>query len=388
MKITKIIAIILCLTLCMSLFAGCDKAPDPTESTPSTSGTTAPTTQPTEPEPADPIDAIKNSYFTYAFFADGVGDMVYYVHFYDEAPVLGSVFFIGYANCGITYTGTYTVEETPCDYVCYAQRGDETPVTGTAPYTVTFYDWEGNVLDSCGYDGEVLYNDMEVLAGAYNGPNYYYRETDVEGSKYADYYAGEPGVKYLDFIAEDPTCTLSLYHNGTYMDLMGMIVEGTWEIASNDENGLVINLKPEYDTDTPATVTVSADRATAVYTPKGGAAVNLTNTAAAAPEVSVVFTFAGEVPVPGMEGVNAPATLSVYDDGTCVLNLDIFGTVMELDAGTWTMGADGMSLVFTFGIAGEITSVLDMTTFAVTVPYVATGTIAGDVDVVLNMVTE
>lgn len=210
---------------------------------------------------------------------------------------------------------------------------------------------------------------IAVLAGAYNGPNFYYRENDVEGSKYADYYAGEPGVKYLDFIAEDPTCTLTLYHNGTYMDLMGMIVEGTWEIASDDENGLVINLKPEYDTDTPATLTASADRATAVYTPDGGTAVNLTNTAAAAPEASILFTFAGEAPIPGMD-TNGVVNLYVYD------------------AGTWTMGADGMSLVFTFSIAGEITSVMDFTTYAVTVPYKATGTIAGDVDIVLSMVTE
>lgn len=167
-----------------------------------------------------------------------------------------------------------------------------------------------------------------------------------------------------------------------------MIVEGAWEIETADENGLTIKLIPESASDTPATLTVSADRATAVYTPESGGPMNLTNTASAAPEAQVTLTFAGEVPVPGMEGEMAPMTLSAYDDGTCSISLDIFGNPMEMDTGTYTMAEDGMTINFNFGLAGEIASELNYETFVASVHYVAAGTIAGDVDTILTIVTE
>ena len=99
----------------------------------------------------DPMEAITEGYYTYGY---EVGDMLmsYYFHFYEEQPVLGKVFYAGMCMNQINFAGTYDVVEENYDYSCYANREDQEAdkkTEGTAPYTVYFYDWDGNELDKC-----------------------------------------------------------------------------------------------------------------------------------------------------------------------------------------------------------------------------------------------
>ena len=400
MKGKKLIALLMSTALCLSLLAGCgDSKDDKKETTPasaSVESTVETTEESTEPasQPAqtdDPLEKITQGYYTYAYPVEGLGDFTYFFHFYEEAPVLGSVFYAGFALNQINFTGTYTVEEKDFEYACFPTReeslveGAEAP-KGTAPYTITFYDWSGNVIDSCGFDGDVLYNDMDVITAIGGSPAYYAHDTEGEASKYYEFYQGEVGMAYLDFVAEsDPTSTLTLYHNGTYMDLVNMMVEGTWTMAETGD-GYEYTLTPGADSDTPAVLTVAADTMTASYTPEGGETVAMMNASQAGPKVFLTMT--GSIPIPGQDGVNADVNVLMYDDGTCGVAASAFGQEMELDQGTYSMGEDGFTITFQFDNAGEIVSSLDAESGQVSIQYVLAGTNLGDIDTVLNVVTE
>ncbi len=400
MKIKKLSALFMCSVLTLSLLVGCSgkKAEEETNATTDPVANTEEVVADVTEEPAqevlsnDPLEMITQGYYTYSYPVEGLGDFGYYFHFYKEAPVIGSVFYAGFALNQITFTGTYTVEEKPFDYACFPDRessqveGAEVP-TGTAPYTVTFFDWDGNVIDSCGFDGDVLYNDMDVITGIGGGPNYYTHDTDGEASKYNELYQGEVGMAYLDFIGTDSaTSTLTLYHNGTYMDLVNMMVEGTWTMAETG-SGYEYTLTPNSDSDMAAVLTVSSDKLTASYAPAEGDSVIMSNVSEAGPKV--FQTMAGAIPIPGQEeGVNADLICLLFDDGTCTVTAAAFGQDMPMDAGTYTMGADGFTITFQFDTAGEIVSALNPELGQVTIQYVQAGTNLGDVDTTLAIVTE
>ena len=61
---------------------------------------------------------------------------------------------------------------------------------------------------------------------------------------------------------------------------------------------------------------------------------------------------------------------------------------MELDKGTYTMGEDGFTITFQFEKAGEVVSTLETESGQVSIQYVQAGTNLGDIDTVLNVVTE
>jgi hypothetical protein len=87
------------------------------------------------------------------------------------------------------------------------------PPSGVAPYTITFFDFDGNEIESCGYDGDFLYNDLATIAGSGSGPLKYAHDI-VEDSEFNDSYDGEIGVKYLEFVSpDDDTATITLSHN-------------------------------------------------------------------------------------------------------------------------------------------------------------------------------
>ncbi|NMA65960.1 MAG: hypothetical protein GX957_06925, partial [Clostridiaceae bacterium] len=173
----KTFVLLLALLMAVSLIA-CQKS-DPSsdetntpEATPNVNEeTTSP--EPTETASTDPLDMITEGYYSYSFSAEGYGTFVFYFNFYEEDPVLGSVFYAGFSNNRANYVGTYTVEEVPYEYACYPDRESATadgvePTTGTAPYTVTFFDWDGNEIGKCGYDGDILYNDMDEGSKIYS----------------------------------------------------------------------------------------------------------------------------------------------------------------------------------------------------------------------------
>lgn len=339
-------------------------------------------------EEKNPAEAITDGYYMYCYSVEGIGDMYNYLHFYEEQPVLGSVFYAGYCLDQITFAGTYTVEEKEFEYACWASREDQQAAeegsaapTGTAPYTITFYNFDGNELDSCGFDGDVLYNDMDVITGVGADHQYYHHDTEGETSKYADYYAGEVGIHYADFVAEEEaTSTLALYHNGRYEDLVNMFVEGSWTMAETEEV-YDFTLTPDYETDIPAVLSVAADFSAATYTPAEGDALAMVNADANAKEV--FQTMKGEMEIPGQDGLMAEVLLTMYTDSSCDVIVSAFGTDMPLDEGTYTIGEDGFTITFVFNNAGELVSELDG---APVLQYVQPETEAiGDVDVKLSM---
>ena len=182
---------------------------------------------------AEDVPDIANTYFAYGY---DVGFwMDYFFHFYDEVPGLGKVFYAGYALNQITYTGTYKVVAEERAYQCWPDRatletageGAEIPA-GTAPYTIIFYDFDGNELDRCAMDETHIYNDMKNLTGIGGGDAVYLLDTDPENSAFTKEYEGEQATVILSLVnPEDDTATLDLKVNGKYDDRVVLYVEGT-----------------------------------------------------------------------------------------------------------------------------------------------------------------
>ena len=307
-------------------------------------------------------------YFHYGFTAAGYGDFHHFFHFYEEVPVLGSVFYAGFTNNNNTFAGTYVVEETPIEYSLYADRkaieSGADKLTGTAPYTIIFYDFAGNELDRCGYDGEKLYYDCSTIKGTSCGPTFYYEDAELEYKAAA--YDNEVGVTYLSFVAdEDDTCTVQLSHNMTYVDLMTFIIEGTWSMEQREDGGYDYTLKPDSSFDPGAVMSVSVDRKTAVYTDEEGNSYTLTNADALGPQLAYIAS--GDVEI-AKYNTTAKLNLEMYDDNSCVMYMDIFGNHSQIDQGKYTMNAD-YTVDFKFETAGELKATVDMSTFSLVLKY-------------------
>ena len=351
MKMKKILSHLMAMLLVLTMMAGCTWA---------------------SAEGASPAETLLEGRFTYAFSAEGYGDFVSFFHFYPEDPVLGAVFYIGYLNNQTTFTGTYKVVEEERAYHAAPSR-DDAAVDGTAPYTIVFYDWMGNEIDRTAYDGSIIYNDMTAIT-AYGGSEaWYYHDAEMD-ARYTDAYDKEIGVAYLDFIVDgDEYSGVTLNHNMTYLDLTGMIVEGTWTLQPNDQGGYDYTLTPDDPTDTGAVVSVAADRMTATYTAEGSdESLNLVSTVSTR---SVIGEYAGTCEAYGTE---CPLSLVLYDDGTCELIADVFGNVGVIDNGTYEAVETGCLLHMEKGGDAEA---------AYTVHYVGT-TDVGDVDTELTLVAQ
>lgn len=342
-KIRCLVGLMLCLTLILGLFAGCGSTPS--ENTPSTASapSTETTPEPTQGIPTDPLETITYGRYVYSYFAEGHGDYTYYFHFYEEDPVLGAVFYAGFANNQMNFVGTYKVEQTPYEYVCAKDRADlvtDKKAPGTAPYTIIFYDWDGNEIDRCGFDGDIIYNDMTEIAGSGSDNVYYNHDVAGETSDYAATYAEEIGVAYLDFVgAEDSTMSLTLNHNMTYTDLVSTIVEGTWSMEKKDDGSSVYTLTPNDAGDTGATVAVSADKKTAQYTATGSSTpVELVNVGLEAPEL--IAQYDGSFFLADYN-LDAALSMKLYSDGSVDFLADVYGNVQSLDSGTFVDNGDG-----------------------------------------------
>lgn len=393
MRGKKFLTLAVSAALGLSMLAGCGDRETGTQDAGETQKTTevqkeAPATEEPEQEPEqkaasdDPVSAITDSYYSYGYMVDTM-HMSYYFHFYDEQPVLGKVFYGGMCMNQINFVGTYDVVEEEYAYSCYADRAAqeaETPTEGTAPYTVHFYDWDGNELDKCGYDGEYLYSNMTAITGVGGENIMLARDAEPENSDFADEYAGELGQIYAEYVAEDEaTSTIALYHNGTYLDLMDMMVEGTWTMAESAD-GYEFTLTPDSASDTAAVLAATGDFATATYTPDGGEAVALINNAESGPAVS--YTITGKIAIPGQE-TEADIIGTLYDDGTVKLVASAFGTDFEIDTGTYTVD-ENYTFTFEFDTVGELTSGFGET--GAELAYAQTGNeVFGDMDVVLTI---
>lgn len=302
----KIFAFLLCLVMVFSLAAcGGDDSQGGTQTdTPSQSGSQTETPsqsdsqtetpsqsdgqtdpaqdgQSQEPTSADktPTEQIVNSYYAYYYYPSTDFLMDYFFHFYDEVPGIGNVYYAGFAMNQIVYSGTYEVVEESHDYTCWATREEQEAAgegasipTGTAPYTVNFYDFDGNLVDSCGFDGQNLYVDMVNITGIGAENNVFTLDTDPENSPLANDYANEQAPALLSLVApDDETATLELLVNGKYKDMVILFVEGTY--AANDDM-TEFTLTPASDADNGATVTKNDD-GTYTYQSTDGTEVSL-----------------------------------------------------------------------------------------------------------------
>ena len=304
----------------------------------------------------DPID-LTDTYYSYGY--DVGFFMDYFMHFYGEVPGFGQVFYAGFALNQIVFTGTYEVIEEEREYACWPDRetltsaGENAEIpTGTAPYTIIFYDFDGNEIDRCAMDEEHIYNDMKNLTGVGGENATLNLDTDPENSKFAADYAAEQAVSVLSLIdPDDDTATLDLKVNGKYDDLVVFYVEGTY---SMNEDQTEIILTPDSEEDEGATVTLNED-GTYTYVSTDGTEVTLV--VVEGPEVAYAFT--GTIPVPGMEGTEADLICELYSDETVEIYADFMGNRMDIDQGTYEIDMETYSFTFSFDNAGEIVSYSD-----------------------------
>ncbi|MCI8711188.1 MAG: hypothetical protein HFH23_02680 [Ruminococcus sp.] len=377
-NVKKLFALALAGAMCVSMLTACGGGDDKGGSQePDTKQEETQKEDGKEEETKNPAEAIADTYYLYAY---DVGDMkmTNYFHFYEERPVIGKVFCASFAMNQIYAVGTYDIEEAEYAYKCYKDRaaveseaegGEANKTEGTAPYTVTFYDFNGNEIGKCGYDGDVLYNNGdEKLTAVSAGANMYYKEA-VDGD-YAETFEGELGQTYLSYVSDaDATCTVKLGHNGRYEDLVDMMVEGEWTMAETAD-GYEFTLTPDMDGDTAAVLAVSKDQMTATYTPDGGEAVAMTCTSK---EAQAAATFVGEGPEV-MEGTKCTVTLYLYDDNTAKVTLGIPGTEMEVEAGTWEAAGSDYTVTLESGT---------ITTAGGSVEYANPSTMIGEVTATL-----
>ncbi|MBQ8954284.1 MAG: hypothetical protein IJ048_09220 [Clostridia bacterium] len=333
---------------------------------------------------AEATPDIADTYFAYGY---DVGFwMDYFFHFYGEVPGLGRVFYAGYALNQIVYTGTYEILAEEREYACWPDRAaaeaaseDADIPTGTAPYTIVFYDFDGNELDRCAMDETHIYNDMENLTGIGGDHAVYNLDTDPENSKFAKEYEGEQAVVVLSLVnPDDETATLELKVNGKYDDLVVLYVEGTYAM---NEDQTVITLTPDDDSDPGATVTLNED-GTYTYLSTDGDEVTL----AVDNGLEVAYAFLGEIPVPGMDGVNADLICELYSDGTVLIYADFMGNRMDIDQGDYEVDMTTYALVMNFETAGEITSYFGDDTMLM--DYAASVEPFGDIEQTLTFVQE
>ena len=402
MKSKKIMAVLLSGIMAVSMLAGCGTdagtqttatTTDPSESVTETIETIEATeeTPSTEAPSADPIERLTQGRFMYKFNVDVNFDMTNYYHFYEEQPIYGKIFYAGLCINQMNVAGTYEIEEKEFQYALWpdrdamvaAEESGEEPPEGTAPYTITFYGFDGTVLGQAGYDGDVLYvpEMTSALAGTSSSDAMFYYE-DANGEN-KEIYDGEVGQVLLDLVAVDePTSQLKINHNGRYQDLVNMEVEGSWTVEEGAD-GHTYTLTPDDPTDIGAVVTISTDGAAATYTPDEGDAVEMKDAKEAGP--ALTGSFSGEGPEV-TEGTAAIISLYMYDDGSAKSTMSAFGTEMDLDQGTWE-AVNQYTFSFKMSSAGEMISELGEAGLP-EIHYVHAGTQIGDMDVILTYVME
>ena len=360
----KIAAMLLAFAMILTVLAGCggQKTPEtsaPAETTAAETTAAETTAEPesteAETEPAadmDPLEMLTNGVYGYTY---NVGfDNTNFFHFYEEQPVFGKIWYAGFVVSQITFYGTYEVKEEAFDWACWegrtAEENQEEKKTGTAPYTIYFYDLNGTELDQCGFDGENLYQTMENITFQGSG-NQIYKYAGFDSQEYTDFYSGELGQRLVDLVGDDDrTSTLQIFHTGRYDDLVNYEIEGDWT-ASEEGDAIVYTLTPDDKTESAVKLTVNGD-GTAVYAPDGGDEVAMHSLTGP----SAVWNFIGDGPEVA-EGVTCALTLSLMDDGSAQLDADAFGNILTIDQGTWEQ-VNEYTFKVTMDLAGEVESEL------------------------------
>ena len=154
--------------------------------------------------------------------------------------------------------------------------------------------------------------------------------------------------------------------------MMNMIVNGTYAKEDQADGSAVYTLTPDDGTD-GATLTVSADGATAQYTAADGTVTEMVTTTE---EAAAYKTFKGTQNVESIQ-MDVDVTMELAEDGTCTVSLDVMGNTAVIDMGTYT--EEGDSYTFTLGNA-KTAEYVDGA-----VHYAIDGTDLGDLDVTLEL---
>ncbi len=357
MKAKKLLAMLCCGALALSVLAGCGGSGDDKKGETQKQETEKEDEKKEEATKTDPSDPV--GYYQFSYEVEGNGLWVNYIHLYDETSI-GKVFYAGYASNQIAIAGTYEIEEKSCDYKVHMTREDvlddkegKNKKEGTADYTITFYSFDGVELGSCAYDGEYIYNDTETISGTGAEQVAFLRDVEGLDSKYGQAssgYGGEKGMPYVKAYSEaDETCTVTLNHDSTYSDMMEMEVVGTW---AKEADGVTYTLTPDSESDTAAVLVVSEDGMSATYTPDGGEAAELK----IKKKKPVAFKYAAVIAgADNTLGMDIDCWINCYSDKTCEAFIGTHGVEMAIDAGTYENSTDG-AITFHFEKGGDMSS--------------------------------
>lgn len=343
----RIIALLICLLMVAGVFTACGN--DQSSSASQPASVSAPDPDVSEPETPTGT-GLTAGYFEYIMRPEGREEYLNYIHFYEN----GVYYFSAY-NDGQYSAGYYELLDEPIEYPVDKDAPDGEKAT--AEQTIVFTDLNGTELARCGYANDSIYfvsffydNTFEHNPTADNNPD------------------NETGVTVEEFMLEgDEYSTVLLKHNGTYLDSLVTIVEGTWA-KNGDVYTLISDEGDEY------TLTVNGD--TAEYATPEGETMQLVRVVAAT--ALMQFTGSTEEAAYGEMIVNIYA----YEDGTAELVVS-YGGQDNATKGTWVQ-QENYNLLFDFdGITQE--AVLDTETRTYSMEYLGNDGV-GDVTVLLEQV--
>lgn len=330
----KIIALLAATAVICSAgaLAACDPNPDP------------------EPQPTPtPTEALTEGYYTYSYSVEGYGQMLRFMHFYDNGVV-----YYGQSGGGGTqgYIYFYEVEKAPFEYSVWYTRAEreegqandegKTEDTGlhegTADYTITVTSTtDSSVSYTIGFDGENIYTSTESFVIDDARRMRFTHDTEGEYEE-----LGQAVVKLVT--PEDADYYIQINHNGTYTDMMGEIIdEGTWTMAT--ENGVTTySLTSNGSDSVTATLVVNAD-GTGTYTPAGGTSQNVI------PEqeevvVQELVVLRGTATGKDTSGADVAYeyTLTLFDDQSYTLDLEGNGVSLTVAEGSFAPSGANYSL--------------------------------------------
>ena len=265
-----------------------------------------------------------------------------FYHFNADGTYYAS-FFMG----AVTDAGTYEIKDEELAYMVSAgadgTAGTEDDEMATATQIVELVSYVNPTPVKVAYvDGKLV--DIS-LAGMAN-----HRTMALTEGKAYDASTETP-IKVVNLYADNlEGNTLTLYHDKSFVDYTGeMGIYGTWE---KNEDG------------------------TASYSLGDGETKDLSTSVG--PVAFNVFKAENVQVATADTTMGANLTLNCYDDGTCVLlvNITAIGMELEADKGTYTV-ADVFNYTFNFETAGEIAGQPDWASattsgIGVNVPYAAT----------------
>ena len=255
------------------------------------------------------------------FTAEGRGEYVAYIHFYENG-----VYYISLYNGGQYGAGYYTLEDGTVDFFPGIKDGDTTTMT-QADKVLKLTNLDGSEYATLGYDTA---SDRVVNLASYYNFNF----DHIADSAHTD--ADENGINVIEYVLpEDDFCMVALKHNGTFEDSIDEIIEGTW---TRDGESFVLT---DEESGESYTVTVQKD-GTALYVGLNGEEITLISTAA--PAKNVVLAFDGQLAAAygDMSG-----HVDCYDDGTLALTIGYAGVNREIE-GSWALAEDYSKITFSF----------------------------------------